>query len=200
MAISLSSAAKVCSLNPEPPFAASSNSAAKLSSLSSLQFPRELRRFHVGNRAVQSGQPSRTLHVMDFTCRGSNSSLWNKLVMEKPSEKATVVKAKKQTFSSFDDLLKTADKPVLVDFYATWCGPCQFMVPVLNEVSTRMKDKIQVVKIDTEKYPSIADKYRIQALPTFIIFKDGEPHDRFEGALTADQLIQQIESSLKVKQ
>ena len=59
------------------------------------------------------------------------------------------------------------------------CGPCQFMVPVLNEVSTRMKDKIQVVKIDTEKYPSIADKYRIQALPTFIIFKDGEPHDRF---------------------
>ncbi|CDP11408.1 unnamed protein product [Coffea canephora] len=173
MAISLSSAAKVCSLNPDPPFAASSNSAAKLSSLSSLQFPRELRRFHVGNRVVQSRQPTRTLHV---------------------------VKAKKQTFSSFDDLLKTADKPVLVDFYATWCGPCQFMVPVLNEVSTRMKDKIQVVKIDTEKYPSIADKYRIQALPTFIIFKDGEPHDRFEGALTADQLIQQIESSLKVKQ
>lgn len=53
------------------------------------------------------------------------------------------------------------------------------MVPILNEVSTRLKDKIQVVKIDTEKYPSIADKYRIEALPTFIMFKDGEPYDRF---------------------
>ncbi|MBA0837284.1 hypothetical protein Goarm_009455, partial [Gossypium armourianum] len=89
------------------------------------------------------------------------------------------VEAKKQTFNSFDDLLANSDKPVLVDFYATWCGPCQFMVPVLNEVSATLKDKIQVVKIDTEKYPSIADKYNIQGLPTFIIFKDGKPLDRF---------------------
>lgn len=59
------------------------------------------------------------------------------------------------------------------------CGPCQFMVSILNEVSTALKDKIQVVKIDTEKYPSIAGKYRIEALPTFIIFKDGKPFDRF---------------------
>lgn len=59
------------------------------------------------------------------------------------------------------------------------CGPCQFMVPVLEEVSTRLSDLIQVVKIDTEKYPSIATKYKIEALPTFIIFKDGEPFDRF---------------------
>lgn len=69
-------------------------------------------------------------------------------------------------------------------FYERWfefcrCGPCQFMVPVLNEVSATLKDKIQVVKIDTEKYPSIADKYNIQGLPTFIIFKDGKPLDRF---------------------
>ncbi|CAJ1976941.1 unnamed protein product [Sphenostylis stenocarpa] len=110
------------------------------------------------------------------------------------------VQAKKQTFNSFDDLLANSEKPVLVDFYATWCGPCQFMVPILNEVSTRLKDKIQVVKIDTEKYPSIADKYRIAALPTFIMFKDGEPYDRFEGALTADQLIERIEAGLKVEQ
>ncbi|XVE60116.1 hypothetical protein DITRI_Ditri05aG0101400 [Diplodiscus trichospermus] len=110
------------------------------------------------------------------------------------------VKAKKQTFNSFDELLANSDKPVLVDFYATWCGPCQFMVPVLNQVSSTLKDKIQIVKIDTEKYPSIADEYRIQALPTFIIFKDGKSFDRFEGALSADQLIQRIENSLSVKQ
>lgn len=53
------------------------------------------------------------------------------------------------------------------------------MIPILNEVSTALKDKIQVVKIDTEMYPSIADKYRIEALPTFILFKDGAPCDRF---------------------
>ncbi|PNX98140.1 thioredoxin Y1 chloroplastic-like [Trifolium pratense] len=89
------------------------------------------------------------------------------------------VQAKKQTFSSFDDLLANSDKPVFVDFYATWCGPCQFMVPVLEEVSARLQDQIQIVKIDTEKYPSIANKYKIEALPTFIIFKDGKPFDRF---------------------
>lgn len=111
-----------------------------------------------------------------------------------------LVKAKKQTFSSFDDLLAKSDKPVLVDFYATWCGPCQFMVPILNEVGVSLSDKIQVVKIDTEKYPSIADKYQIEALPTFIIFKDGKPCHRFEGAMNAAQLIQQIEDALKNKQ
>ncbi|XP_058091073.1 thioredoxin Y1, chloroplastic [Magnolia sinica] len=110
------------------------------------------------------------------------------------------VEAKKQKFSSFDEMLANSDKPVLVDFYATWCGPCQFMGPVLNEVSNLLKDKIQVVKIDTEKYPSIADKYRIEALPTFIIFREGQVCDRFEGALTADKLIQRIQDALKVSQ
>ncbi|KAK1299895.1 hypothetical protein QJS10_CPB13g01337 [Acorus calamus] len=108
-----------------------------------------------------------------------------------------VVKAMKQTFSTFDEMLENSDKPVLVDFYATWCGPCQIMAPILNQVSDALNDKIQVVKIDTEKYPSIADRYSIQALPTFIIFRDGEPCDRFEGALPADQLIQRIEHALK---
>ncbi|CAM8939558.1 hypothetical protein QQ045_013915 [Rhodiola kirilowii] len=111
-----------------------------------------------------------------------------------------LVKAEKESFSNLDELLKNSDKPILVDFYATWCGPCQFMNPILSEVGASLEDKIQVVKIDTEKYPSIADKYRIEALPTFVIFKDGKPCDRFEGALTAKQLIERIENALKVKQ
>lgn len=73
------------------------------------------------------------------------------------------------------------------------------MGPILNEVSITMGDTLQVVKIDTEKYPEIANKYNIEALPTFILFKDGKPFDRFEGALTANQLIQRIEGTLKVK-
>ncbi|XP_072981549.1 thioredoxin Y, chloroplastic-like [Typha angustifolia] len=106
------------------------------------------------------------------------------------------VEAKKKTFSSFDELLEKSDKPVLVDFYATWCGPCQFMFPVLEEVSEKLQDKIQVVKIDTEKYTSIANRYAIEALPTFVIFRNGKPCDRFEGALPAKQLIERIESAL----
>ncbi|KAG8079137.1 hypothetical protein GUJ93_ZPchr0007g4327 [Zizania palustris] len=109
-----------------------------------------------------------------------------------------LVQAKKQSFSSFDELLTKSEKPLLVDFYATWCGPCQYMVPILQEVSEKLSDKIQVVKIDTEKYTRIANRYKIEALPTFIIFKNGKPCYRFEGALPANQLIQQVESALEV--
>ncbi|KAI3460469.1 hypothetical protein Pfo_017132 [Paulownia fortunei] len=151
----------------------SSSENPKISNLSSLQFPSELRTFGIRNQCLKSKLRHRTL---------------------------TLVASKNQTVSSFGELLENSDKPVLVDFYATWCGPCQFMVPILEQVSTSMIDKIQVVKIDTEKCPSIADKYRIEALPTFILFKDGKPHDRFEGAMAADQLIQRIEASLQVKQ
>lgn len=77
---------------------------------------------------------------------------------------------------------------VLTQVMTCRCGPCQLMVPILNEVSTVLKDRVQVVKIDTEKYPSIANEYRIEALPTFILFKDGKPYDRFVSSLTSWQL------------
>ncbi|XP_044474532.1 thioredoxin Y1, chloroplastic-like [Mangifera indica] len=171
MAISVS-ASTIPSLNTKA--SASSRNLSKLSSLSSLRFPVQFRQIEViNNRRISSHSRHRFLPP---------------------------VEAKKQTFSSLDDLLENSDKPVLVDFYATWCGPCQFMAPILEEVSAALKDIIKVVKIDTEKYPRIADKYRIEALPTFILFKDGKPFDRFEGALTTDQLIQRIENSLSVKQ
>ncbi|KAJ4700984.1 Thioredoxin like [Melia azedarach] len=164
------SASTIPSLNTR----VSAESSPKLSSLSSLQFPAQFRRIRISNNKGISS-PSRPRFL-------------------------PLVEAKKQTFSSLDDLLANSDRPVLVDFYATWCGPCQFMAPVLSEVGAALKDKIQVVKVDTEKYPRIADTYRIEALPTFILFKDGKPYDRFEGALTKDQLIQRIENSLNVKQ
>ncbi|TKY51406.1 Thioredoxin Y1 [Spatholobus suberectus] len=176
MAVSVSASSAIPTLNSErstrlgPSFAFASSSAKQ----SSLQFPLRTRLLRICTPRVPASS--------------------------RPRFRPLVQAAKKQTFNSFDDLLANSEKPVLVDFYATWCGPCQFMVPILNEVSTRLKDKVQVVKIDTEKYPSIADKYRIEALPTFIMFKDGEPYDRFEGALTADQLIERIEAGLKVKQ
>ena len=79
--------------------------------------------------------------------------------------------ALKKQFSSFEEMLSASTVPVLVDFYATWCGPCQMMSPILEQVGTQMRSRVQVVKIDTDKYPGIASKYGIQSLPTLVLFK-----------------------------
>lgn len=104
--------------------------------------------------------------------------------------------AVKKQFSSFQDLLENSPKPVLVDFYATWCGPCQVMSPILEQVGAQLRDRLQVVKIDTDKYPTLASQYRIEALPTLVLFKNGEPIDRIEGVLQAPQLVQRLSSVL----
>lgn len=100
--------------------------------------------------------------------------------------------AVKKQFSSFEDLLENSSIPVLVDFYATWCGPCQMMTPILEQVGANLRDRLQVVKIDTDKYPNLASKYKIEALPTLVLFKDGQPAERIEGVLQAQQLIQHL--------
>ena len=98
----------------------------------------------------------------------------------------------KKQFSSFKDLLENSPKPVLVDFYATWCGPCQMMSPILEQVGSQLRDRIQIVKIDTDKYPNIASQYDIQALPTLVLFKDGQPVEKIEGVHQAGQLVQHL--------
>ena len=98
----------------------------------------------------------------------------------------------KKQFSSFEDLLSGSNVPVLVDFYATWCGPCQMMTPILEQVGANLRDRLQVVKIDTDKYPNLASKYQIEALPTLVLFKDGQPAERIEGVHQAPQLIQHL--------
>ncbi len=100
--------------------------------------------------------------------------------------------ALKKQFSSFEELLSTSTVPVLVDFYATWCGPCQMMSPILEQVGTQMRNRLQVVKIDTDKYPGIASKYGIQSLPTLVLFKQGQPVEKIEGAMQASQLMQHL--------
>ena len=100
--------------------------------------------------------------------------------------------AVKKQFSSFEDLLSNSEIPVLVDFYATWCGPCQMMTPILEQVGASLRDRLQVVKIDTDKYPNLASKYQVEALPTLVLFKDGEPAEKIEGVHQAPQLIQHL--------
>lgn len=102
--------------------------------------------------------------------------------------------AVKKQFSSFDDLLSGSDVPVLVDFYATWCGPCQMMVPILEKVNAQLKGRLQVVKIDTDKYPQLASQYQVHALPTLVLFKNGQPVDRIEGVLPVEQIVLRLQS------
>lgn len=104
--------------------------------------------------------------------------------------------ATKQQFSSFADLLAQSDRPVLVDFYATWCGPCQMLAPILEQVNSQLSDKLKVVKIDTDRYPQLASEYQIHALPTLLLFKQGQAVDRIEGVLVAEQLIQRLQPNL----
>jgi thioredoxin len=104
--------------------------------------------------------------------------------------------AVKKEFGSFQDLLVNTRIPVLVDFYATWCGPCQMMAPILEQTGLYLKDRVQIVKIDTDKYPNIANQYQIHALPTLVLFKNGQPVDRIEGVLQTDQLIQHLQPLL----
>ncbi|HHP7243322.1 MAG TPA: thioredoxin [Elainellaceae cyanobacterium] len=104
--------------------------------------------------------------------------------------------ATKKKFGSFQELLNGAERPVLVDFYAMWCGPCQMMAPILEQVNSQMKDRLQVVKIDTEKYPQLSSQYHIHALPTLVLFKDGQEIDRVEGVMPADRLVQYLQARI----
>jgi thioredoxin len=100
----------------------------------------------------------------------------------------------KKQFGSFHELISGSDLPILVDFYAAWCGPCQMMAKNLDQVNQTMKQKVKIVKIDTEKYPDLASKYQVQALPTLVLFNQGQPIDRVEGLLSADQIVRRLQN------
>jgi len=91
---------------------------------------------------------------------------------------------------NFQSEVLDSDMPVLVDFFATWCGPCQALAPVIDELANEVGDNFKIVKIDVDEAPEIAEKYEIMSIPSLKIFKGGEvvdePEDRSkEGLLTA---------------
>jgi thioredoxin 1 len=86
------------------------------------------------------------------------------------------------TDATFDaDVLKS-DKPVIVDFWATWCGPCRMVAPVLEEIAGENRDKVTVAKLDVDANPATAGAYQVLSIPTMIVFKDGQPVKQIVGA------------------
>jgi len=95
---------------------------------------------------------------------------------------------------TFKDIIN-GDKPVLVDFYATWCGPCKVMTPIIESVGKELGANIRVLKIDIDKNQSVAlHYYRIQSVPTFVIFKKGEIVWRVSGAMEKSVLLEQVKN------
>jgi thioredoxin 1 len=76
----------------------------------------------------------------------------------------------------------------LVDFWAEWCGPCQIMLPILDELTTKMDGKAKIAKVNVDEQPSLAAQFRVMSIPTLIVFKDGQPVEQLIGVQQADQL------------
>lgn len=101
--------------------------------------------------------------------------------------------------SEFTDMIK-CDKPTLVDFFATWCGPCRVQGPILEQVKEAVGDIANVIKVDIDKNQELAAQYRVQSVPTLILFKNGEPVWRAVGVQQAGCLEEKIREYSNVRQ
>jgi thioredoxin 1 len=100
------------------------------------------------------------------------------------------------TGETFEQEVVQSSKPVLVDFYATWCGPCKMIGPIIDQISDEMSDRAKVVKVDVDQARDLASKFKVMSVPTLMIFKDGQMVDQILGAVPKDRLIEKLESHL----
>lgn len=107
------------------------------------------------------------------------------------------IHAQHLTSAGFDEALKNAgDKPVLVDFFAEWCGPCKMAAPVIDELSGEYAEKAEIFKVDVDTEQEVAQRFGVMSIPTVIVFKNGEPVDTKIGFPGKDGYVQMLEKAL----
>jgi thioredoxin 1 len=100
------------------------------------------------------------------------------------------------TDATFDEHVKGSDVPVLVDFWAEWCGPCKMITPVLEEIAEEHEGKIQIAKLNVDDSLDVSRRFDVMSIPTLILFKDGEPQVRLIGAKPKGALLEEISAYL----
>ena len=100
------------------------------------------------------------------------------------------------TDNTFDEQVKTSSTPVLVDFWAEWCGPCKMVAPILDEIANEKSGSIKIAKLNVDDNIRTAQRFEVMSIPTMILFKDGEPVMRIVGAKSKSALLADIEAHL----
>ncbi len=100
------------------------------------------------------------------------------------------------TDANFDELVMKSDKPVIVDFWAVWCGPCRMVGPIVEEIGNEYEGKVVVGKVDVDNNPGTASKFGIRNIPTLLYIKNGEIVDKVVGAVPKQQLVKKLEAIL----
>ncbi len=95
--------------------------------------------------------------------------------------------------SSFDSEVLKSDKPVLVDFWAVWCGPCKAIAPIVEELAGDYEGRLKVMKLDVDDNPRTAVAYGVQSIPTLLVFKDGKPAERIVGAVPKQVIVDKLQ-------
>lgn len=96
------------------------------------------------------------------------------------------------TETTFDEVVNGSSAPVVVDFWAEWCGPCKMIAPILDEIATEQGDSVKITKINVDENPAIAQRFGVMSIPTLLVFRDGEVDKRIVGAKGKMQLLEEI--------